>query len=138
MEGKEGKKEELPSGLHIRISVDNEDTIEFIDNIDLPEEYKKETLYPYLKHLYQDLAQRGSDPSKGIEKAVLVEVCSNWHHVVSGDTGDVGRQALSLVRRGGEQLCGLARFFDGLVPVLPVKLQREAAIGVRYLRLRHG
>ena len=105
MEKEENKKENVQSGLNIRISLENDDTIEFIDNIDLPEEYKKETLYPYLKDIYRDLSQRGENPNQGIEKAILVEVSMISHYLVCGDSRVAGRQDLPPVRHGEEQLC---------------------------------
>ena len=61
-------------GLNIRMSLENDDTIEFLDNTEMPENFKKDILTPYLRHLYDDLVSRVANPSIGISKTVFLEV----------------------------------------------------------------
>ncbi len=71
--------EPLKPGLNIRINLENVDTIEVIDNTELPENFKKDILSPYLRHLYDDLASRGANPAVGIPKTTFLEVLI-FHH----------------------------------------------------------
>ena len=74
MEAKSSKIDDKKPGLNIRIDPDNEDTIEMLDDSEFPEGFKREVLSPYLRHLYDDLAERGTHPEAGIPKATFLDV----------------------------------------------------------------
>lgn len=60
-------------GLNIRISMENENQIELIDDMNLPDVLQNGILESYLDHLYNDLSSRNS-PALGISKALFLEV----------------------------------------------------------------
>ncbi len=68
-------------GLNIRLSLENDDTIELIDNTELTDAFKRDVLSPYLRHLYDDLASRSLHPASGIPKNTFLEVLSLLHHI---------------------------------------------------------
>lgn len=68
--------EETKPKINIRICNENDDTIELLDDIDLPDDFKLDIVYPYLKHVYNDLSSRTSLPEQGIPKAIFIDVKS--------------------------------------------------------------
>ena len=76
MEGAAKDNEVKKPGLNIRLSLENDETIEILDDTELPESFKRDVLSPYLRHLYDDLSSRGTHPSSGITKQAFLEVCT--------------------------------------------------------------
>jgi hypothetical protein len=72
------RKESKP-GLNVRISLSDTKTIELLDEMELTEEYKRDVLQPYLKHLYEDLTLR-SDSACGISKSIFLDVLQGKQH----------------------------------------------------------
>ena len=60
--------------LNIRINAEQDDIIELLDNCEIPENFKKDVLIPYLKHLYNDLTNRNPNPGLGIPKSDFLKV----------------------------------------------------------------
>ena len=92
------KKSGDKPGLNIRISLENQDTVEMLDDIDLPEDFKQTVLESYLKHLFEDLASRSVSPSLGISKNTFLEVLRlNQQFIVSKYEGINRRKNISLI-----------------------------------------
>jgi hypothetical protein len=84
--------------LNVRLSLENDDTVELIDDTELPEGFKRDVLSPYLRHLYDDLASRGSQPEAGINKTTFLEVKLFYQAIVSKHKRVTRRACFSSLR----------------------------------------
>jgi len=71
--------EPVKPALNIRLSLENSETIELLDTTEFPESFKKDVLVPYLKHVYEDLSSRSSNPNIGIPKSIFIDVFFEWN-----------------------------------------------------------
>ncbi len=70
-------------GLTLRLAPDNSDTVELLDEIDLPQDFEKCLLQPYFTQLYDSLEKRVPSQTPGISKTTLLEVGSRLKDVSS-------------------------------------------------------
>ena len=63
-------------GLTLRLAPDNSDTVELLDEIDLPQDFEQHLLHPYFTQLYESLEKKVPGQTAGLTKTTLLEVAT--------------------------------------------------------------
>ena len=64
----------LNSTVSLRISPDNPNKVEIVDNLIITSEMREAVLVPYIESLCKSLASRSKHPSHGVPRSVITEV----------------------------------------------------------------
>jgi hypothetical protein len=64
----------LNADVNMKINLENPETIEIVDNLDITEKFKDQVLIPYLSSLWTSLTMKSSDQTKGVYRPHFIEV----------------------------------------------------------------
>ena len=64
---------DLSTSLNIKIPLEETDTLELVDNLEITDAFKKQHLIPYLSSLWESLSSRAWSPEQGIQRFVFLE-----------------------------------------------------------------